>query len=184
MLYININTQDKKSRTKKESLMSTKVKIKIGSVEVEFEGSEEFLKSELMTLVSSISDIYKAVPADISAPPPSFHIPNEQEEQKTIIQWSTDTIASKLSCKTGPDLVIAACAHLMFVAGKKSFTRKEIHEKMKTATAHYKDSFSGGNLTRYFKSLIKKGTLNELAGKTYALSQKTLTELRQRLAIK
>jgi len=161
--------------------MSTKVKIKIGSVEVEFEGSEEFLKSELMKLVSSVSELYKE--SSLVIPPGGTGMPSN-EEGKTI-QWDTDTIASKLACKTGPDLVLAASAHHAFAAGKKSYNRKEIHEEMKTATGHYKESFSGGNLTRYFKSLVKKGKLNELvAGKTYALSQKTFMELRQKLAIK
>ena len=161
--------------------MSTKIRIKIGSVEVDFEGSEEFLKSEFMKLVSSVSELSKE--GGLGIPPGEAGV-SDQEEGKTI-QWSTDTIASKLACKTGPDLVLAASAHLAFTDGKKSYTRKEIHEEMKTATGHYKESFSGGNLTRYFKGLVKKGKLNELAtGKIYALSQETFTKLRQNLASK
>jgi len=154
--------------------MSTKIRIKIGSVEVDFEGSEEFLKSDLMKLVTSVSELSKE--SGMVAPPDEPGLLDQKEGE-------TDTIASKLACKTGPDLVLAASAHLAFTDGKKSYTRKEIHEEMKTATGHYKDSFSGGNLTRYFKGLVKKGKLNELTAKdTYALNQKTIKELRQKLA--
>ena len=110
--------------------MSTKVKIKIGSVEVDFEGSEEFLKSELMKLVTSVSELSKESGMVVHPDEPGLL---GQEEGKTI-QWSTDTIASKLACKTGPDLVLAACAHLKFVIGKTSFKRLEILEDMQTAT--------------------------------------------------
>ncbi len=160
--------------------MSTKVRIKIGSVEIDFEGSEEFLKSELMKLVSSLSELSKE--SGMDTPPDEPGLPGQ--EDGITIQWSTDTIASKLACKTGPDLVLAACAHLKFAIGKTSFKRLEILEDMQTATGHYKDSFAS-NLTYYLKGLIKKDKLNELTAKdTYALNQKAIKELRQILDIK
>jgi len=42
---------------------------------------------------------------------------------------------------------------------------------MKTATAYYKDSYSG-NLTAALSSLVKKGRFNEVARDTYALDSR------------
>jgi hypothetical protein len=41
------------------------------------------------------------------------------------VSGTTATVAGKLGCKTAPDLIVAAAAHLTFVAKKAEFSRKE-----------------------------------------------------------
>jgi hypothetical protein len=40
--------------------MTSKIKIKMGAIEIDYEGSEEFLKEELPSLLKTVSDLYKS----------------------------------------------------------------------------------------------------------------------------
>lgn len=164
--------------------MSTKVKIKIGSVEVEFEGSEEFLKSELIKLATSVSELSKE--SGMVTPPGKIESSNQEKgkiaPEKTKIQWSIGYMASKLNCNTCSCLIKAACAHITFVAKQPSFTRKEIHDQMKKAKNHYKVNYSK-NLSYYLKTLLDNDELNESVSNTYALTQKCRKELETQLGI-
>jgi hypothetical protein len=156
----------------------------MGAIEVEYEGTEEFLKGELLKFMSSVLDLYKE--SGLVSAAEKTGAPGGNEAQKTTpsggkLQWTTETIASKLKCKTGPDLIIAACAHLTFVVEQQSFTKSEIHEKMKTAKGHYKETYFS-NLTSYIQRLVRKGKLNEISKDTYALNDKFRTELENLLA--
>lgn len=82
--------------------MSSKIRIKIGEIEVEYEGTEEFLKKELPELLKTVSELYRP----LNAGGGSTFVPPSN------LQLSTANIAAKLDAKTGPDVVIAACAHL------------------------------------------------------------------------
>lgn len=166
--------------------MSSKIKIKIGSVEVEFEGSEEFLKDELLKLTSSVLELYRESGL-VAGEGETFEPSLEEKEKNALkvgkIQGTTGTIASKLNCTAGKCLIIAACAHLTFVAHHQSFTRKEILDKMKTAKNHFKTSYRD-NLTSYLNTLINEGKLNEISTDTYALREPVRKELEQKLATK
>jgi hypothetical protein len=159
--------------------MSIKIRIKIGAIEVEFEGSEEFLKSELMKLVSSVSELSKEGGLAITHGEPGVSVQKEGEFAKL----TTRTIASRLNSNTGPDLIIAACAHLKLVEGKVSFTRKEILNDMKTATGYYQTSYRD-NLTSYLKTLINNKKLNETSKDTFELGETTRKDLVTRLVAK
>ena len=51
--------------------MTSKIRIKLGAIEVEYEGSEQFLKEELPQLLTAVSELYaksaalKEAPAEI-----------------------------------------------------------------------------------------------------------------------
>ena len=85
-------------------------------------------------------------------------------------EHSTETIANKLGAKTGPDLVIAAAAHLHFAKDKTKFTRPELLEQMQTATGHYKRSFHN-NMSSNLNGLTKSDRLRSFGGGTYSLSK-------------
>lgn len=40
-------------------MTTSKIRIKLGAIEVEYEGSESFLKEELLALLSAVSDLYQ-----------------------------------------------------------------------------------------------------------------------------
>lgn len=96
-------------------------------------------------------------------------------------EHSTDTIATLLRAKSGPDLIIAAAAHLHFVQGKQKFTRQDLTAEMRGARAHFKDTFVA-NLTSYLTGLTKADRLRLIAAGTYALSSKERQELEAKLA--
>ena len=41
--------------------MESKIKIKLGPIEVEYEGSESFLKQELPALIKTVTELFKAI---------------------------------------------------------------------------------------------------------------------------
>jgi len=163
--------------------MTNRIRVKMGSIEIEYEGSEEFLKNELLKFISSISDIQRE--SGLIAEGEKTDMLTEKEGEKitppSLLKLTTQTIASKLHTKTGPDLVMAACAHLAFSKGKQSFTRQEILDDMKSDSSHFKKSYSN-NLSSYLESLIKGGKLNGVAKDTYALNDSAAEDLRKRIA--
>jgi hypothetical protein len=166
-----------------EGAMTTRIRIRMGPIEVEYEGGEDFLRNELADLISTVLNLYNQ-----SGIQPSSHdqvsIPtlSERVEQPeiTVPTGTTATIAAKLACKSGPDLIIATAAHLTFVEQRDSFTRKEILDDMKTATAYFKKSYVN-NLSNYLKNLVKDEKLVEVRKDTYALKAETRKELEQQL---
>src|SRR5687767_12900337 len=133
--------------------MSSKIKVKVGGVEVEYEGSEAFLKEELPGLLSTLAKLQKEFG---STPTLETEIPRENGEARVAPvfgQATTGTIAAKLGVKSGPELIVAACARLIFVLGKDSFTRKEILQEMQSAAGYYKYTHVN-NLTKYQRNLV------------------------------
>lgn len=157
--------------------VESKIRIKMGPIEIEFEGSEDFLKSELPTLIANVSALYQSadIPEDDAtsgtAPPSS---------QGSDLQLSTNSIAAKLHCKSGPELAVAAAAHLTLVAGKQVFTRKELLDEMKTASGYYKSSYMS-NLTKTLNQLVKS-KFNEPSNGKYALTAAAAADIRAKIA--
>lgn len=158
--------------------MTSKIRIKLGAIEIEYEGSESFLKEELSDLLAAVAKLYKE-----SGPPPETPNPppNLGSVGTPIAQGTTATIAAKLAVKSGPDLILAACARMTFVSGQTSFTRKQISDEMKGATGYYKKTYFN-NLSGYLEQLVKDQKLVEPASGTFALSIPTRTALEKQIA--
>ena len=160
--------------------MSSKIRIKMGPLEVDYDGSEEFLKEELPNLLSSLSTLYKERGVKNEGS-------NGGEErspgdvERNSIEGTTATVASKLNVKTGPELILAACAHLTFVKGSDTFTRTQIYDECKSATAYFSES-TRKNFSAYLKNLVKAGKLIERARDTYALPADERKALETQLA--
>lgn len=158
--------------------MTSKVRIKAGAIEVEFEGSEEYMKEELPGLVELL---YSLGPVDLDEnEEESQELPASSDTSKQKLQMTTNTIASKLSVKTGNELVIAACAHLCFVKGADTFTRNNILAEMKLASNYFKATMRK-NLSSSLKTLINQSKLLETATDTYALEASTKEQLGSQL---
>jgi hypothetical protein len=158
--------------------VTSKIRIKLGAIEVEYEGSETFLKEELPQLLTAVSDLYAKS---------ANSIPLHQNSNQTppadgpSIPGTTGTLAAKLAVKQGPELILAAAARFTFGQNKPTFTRQEIIDEIKTATAYYKKTYLN-NLTAYLNTLIKDGKLMEPSVGSYSLSANATTDLRARLA--
>lgn len=157
--------------------MSSKIRIKVGHIEVEYDGAEHFNKTEFTELLSTILDTYHKNPVAAIAPQA---IPTPAA-MPAGVSMSTSDIATKLGCKSGPELALAAVAHLIIFKGQKACTQKEILAEMKNATAHFSKSYAS-NLSVILQNLSKRSELNNPASNTYSLPAAKISELRTRLA--
>lgn len=105
-------------------------------------------------------------------------VPNTNGPQ---LGHSTDTVATLIGVKSGSDLILAAAAHLYFVQGKQKFTRQELTTEMRSALAHFKETYVN-NLSTYLTGLTKADRLRLVGSHTYALSNKERQDLEAKLA--
>lgn len=155
-----------------------KVRIKIGSIEIEYEGADSFGKEEVLSLFAEVLKAHKQILPE--EPTDTTSAKNLAAANKQNL-GTTGTLAAKLNVKSGPDLIVAACARLAFGAGKEFFSRKEITQEMQTATGYYKNTYLN-NLTAYLQSLVKEQKLVESSTDTYALHATFRKELEGKLA--
>ena len=164
--------------------MTTKLRIRIGNVEVEYEGQESFLNKKLPELIANVAKIEGTGSMTLDESVEQGDIKRTIKRTGTgkgKITGTTNTLASKLGCESGPALILAAATRLTLVLGKSSFTRKELLNEMKSASTYYKKSYAS-NLTQNLNTLIKSNKLNESAKDTYSLAAKTRAGLEKKLS--
>jgi hypothetical protein len=150
--------------------METKLRVKTSSLEMEFEGNQAFLKQELLNIVNTL------LSRSSSGTPETPPVVNNSHGTQGRLEVSTGSIAARLSVESGTDLILAACANLTFVVGQDVFSRKQITDNMKTATAYFKASYVG-NQTKYLQGLVRSGKLIERSAGTYSLSASARADL-------
>ncbi|WP_240230123.1 hypothetical protein [Devosia lacusdianchii] len=164
--------------------MTSKLKIKMGHVEFEYEGDAQFDADAIKDLFSHLESLVGITPAaafnTLSNSASTTAAGSAGDAALTTLNMAVGTIAARLSVSSGPDLVIAAAAYLQIGQGMASFKRADLLSAMQSATAYYKASM-GGNLTAALKSLVGSKRLNELTGSAYSLTAAEQTSLRSRL---
>jgi LytS/YehU family sensor histidine kinase len=154
----------------------SKIKIKLGNIELDFEGTEEYIRSDLPSLLELICT-YSATASNVeSDTEESEELPANPDLATQKVQMTTNTIAAKLNVKSGSDLVLAACAHLCLVKGVSMFERKNILAEMQTASNYYKQTHSS-NLSTSLSTLVKGNKLIERSKDKYALTAQAKQEL-------
>lgn len=185
--------------------MATRIRVRKGDTEVEYEGSEQFLKNELSSLLRAASTFpsgsgRQAPPAPGGAKPgraagartsrrkgarartPAVAVQESPAGKGADAPpGSTAGIAARIGCSHGTHLVLAASAQLNLRAGRTSFSRAELLAAMKTAAQYYKPVY-GKNLSRYLKNLIKERQLNQPRPGIYALTAAARREMQKILA--
>jgi hypothetical protein len=160
--------------------MECKIRIRVGNIEVEYEGAEAYLKNDLPNLIEYLAGL--PVGDEPAAEPEEEEVlPPTSDLSKKKLELTTNSIAGMLNAKSGPDLVLAACAHLHLVKGAETFHRKNILAEMRSANNYFTRS-SAGNFSKSLSSLVKDRKLMERTEDTYALDAKTLSELQKILA--
>lgn len=147
----------------------SRIKIRYGAIEIEYEGKESFLREELPGFIEAISKLAHP-PAPL--PPSDGAIQNDTPKlppKSDQSKLGVNSIAARLDIKTGPDLLLAAAAYLTFSVGKEVFSNQELHDAAKQATAHYNGG-TRSNFASYVKSLVKNKKLNDLGTQKYSLS--------------
>lgn len=156
--------------------MENKIRIKWGDVEVEYEGSEAFLKKELPAILNAISKLHGE---SANAPGGGAGGPAGTVQRRNVVgkpAGSTSEYAARIGANACGKLILAAAAKLTFTGKQESFTRDELFKEMKTAKSYYKVTYRK-NLTAYLKSLVQSQKLNELGNDTYALAPAGVKEL-------
>lgn|SRR5262249_30777848 len=163
--------------------MTSKIRIRMGEIEVEYEGTEDFLKKELPDLLSAVSELYRKK-ADVQneADGPAN---GSRKGSTAATAGTTATIAGRLRAKVGNgrDLMIAAAARLSLVNGNETFTRKELLAEARSASAYYRDTINN-NLSTTLARLVRAGDFNEVSPGNYSLSANKREELETALAAK
>ena len=166
--------------------MTSKVRIKAGAVEFEYEGQTELSIENIKELFSHIEALFNAAQtdADNDNAIDSNDFPNLPKQNESVpaptTNFHVNSIAEKLDAKTGSDLAIAAAAYLQFSEGKETFSRRELLDTMKKATKFYKKNMSG-NLTKILNHLLES-KINQVGSGHYSLSQPEYSSLRLKLA--
>jgi len=165
--------------------LQVKVSWKLGNIELQYEGNESFLKTELPKLFQELLEIYKSsLPnGELKQPelPPVTEKPITETPSSEKLELSVNSIATKLQMQGRKNLVMAACLHLALVEEKTVFSRNDILEAMKTAT-HFYNANSKKSLSQYIISLTNQGYLLERSQGVYAIHGGKLKELRTTLA--
>ena len=152
-------------------MSNAKIRIKVGPMELEYEGEPSFLTGGIEALLTTMGDLSSRIPFEsiAQAPISTAIVSDEASIPTSTSTFSTNTIAAHFNAKTGPELIVCAMAQLELVQGKSSSTRKDILAEMKLATTYYNASMSS-NLTRSLDQLTKARRINQTAKDTYALN--------------
>lgn len=165
--------------------MESKIKIKIGPIEIEYEGSEAFLKEELPALIAAVTNLHResGICDSVETPTPIIENNNSNEfiPKGNTLNLTTGSIAARLGVKTGPELILAAAARLILSLGQENFTRSQLSTEMKSASAYYKQTYMK-NLTSALNRLLKEDKLFEISKDKYSISASTISEMESRLA--
>ncbi len=163
--------------------MVSKLRIKMGHIEFEYEGDAQFDTSSIKDLFSHLESLVGVTPAAAFDTSPSD--PAQADEatgQASNLNLSAGTVAARLTVNSGPDLALAAAAYLQLVQGQLSFKRTDLLTTMKSAKSYYKANM-GGNLSKIIQTLVGNGRMNELSSSEYSLTAAEQNTLGVRLAL-
>jgi hypothetical protein len=158
--------------------MTVRFHLKIGMAEADFEGDAGFLKAEIPNLISQIVSSLSALPANVLEALPLMG--DGTSGSAPSPGQSTNTIASLTDAKTGPDLALAAAAHLTLVKGQDRFSRKDLLAEMQAAATFYSQNYSS-NLSKILNNLTRGKRLNLVGTNTFALPKAVRDEYGERL---
>jgi len=162
--------------------MDIKIRLKIGDVEIEYEGPEDYLRKGVAEIVAA-TDAFHGKGSAVSEAAQEMETAGVEEPSahaRQPLPMTVSTIAKTLRCSTGQDLVVAACASLMLVKQEDVFTREQIRLEMKDAGRYYKENYRK-SLTKYLNALVRNGVLLEVDEGTYSIPAGTLAQLEDML---
>jgi hypothetical protein len=159
--------------------MTSKIHIRMGTVEVDFEGTEDFIRDDLRGVIASVASLPKAtgIVADVPVDVPV----SAEGVAPRVNGLTTASIAAKLGVDSEPELVIAAAGRLAVFERKDTYTRQQLLEEMKSAAGYYKKSYRG-NLSGALQRLVSDGKLLETSANTFSLAPATKADLSSKLA--
>jgi hypothetical protein len=165
--------------------MPTKLKIKMGHIEFEYEGDAPYDTESVKDLFTHLETLMGAAPPGAfdapPPPPPSNGADPDNSASSDFGNLAPSSVAARLDAKTGTEVAIAAAAHLQICLGQDTFNRRDLLKTMQAKTGYYKASM-GSNLIATLKSLVKAKRINSLTGDQMSLSAGEIASLRAKLA--
>ncbi|WP_083825444.1 hypothetical protein [Roseobacter litoralis] len=170
-------------------MADAKIRIKVGTMEIEYEGDPAFLDGGIETLLVTMGELSNHS-GQFEDSKQDEHGPDYDEAAATThtdnggqtYNFSTNAIATQYDSKSAADLLLCSVIQLQMVQGKDGCTRKEIIAAMKEANNFCKVSMRGGNLEKAFASLLKNKKLNKLHGGKYSLTASEKQNAEKQLA--
>jgi len=160
-----------------------KLKLKTAQVEIEYEGSEIFLRSDLLRIITEIAEAHKSNPPIETA---NQQVPDMELDSTpssgTDFKSSVRSIATTLNVKSGPDLILATCAYLTLVAKRDTFGRNDILQEMKKAANFYKKSYNN-NFSNSLVRLLLDKKIHEQEKNILALPDQIRNDMEIKLGI-
>jgi hypothetical protein len=160
----------------------TKLRIKNGPIEVECEGTDDFLRKELPALLKEVLEICPDDPPDMVGGGGTGGQQGSVRKPSRGGPISTSTVASALTARKGTDLALAAVAALVLGQGKESVSRSELLDAMKSAKAFYKASYNN-NLSNYLNTLVKSRDLLDHGNDQFGLQDDKRKEIAGKLGL-
>lgn len=165
--------------------MQTKLKIKIGHIEFEYEGDAVYDKEAVKDLFSHIESLTVIAPTDTADTTSQLNDfengDGGDDSTDDITNLSVQTVAARLDSKSARDVALAAAAHLQICQGKTNFTRRELLTSMQQAHGYYNQTMRG-NLSTALQRLVSGKLLMTLTGNQMSLSANELARLKAKLA--
>ncbi len=165
--------------------MSSRLRIKFGLMELEYEGDAQFDSVSIKDIFSHLESLTVATPAfsPESAEPggTGTAAAKDPDGGAKIGTLHMNTVASRLGAASGSDLAVAAAAYLQIVLKKERFSRKDLLDAMKSATTYYNANMSS-NLTKMLDTLITNKRINQLGQSDYSMTAGEMTAAETKLA--
>jgi len=163
--------------------MTMKLEIKVGVVELSFEGAVETFENKVEAVLLDLLELARSKWGAVAhSSDLSLIDPLPAKPAGPLSSMTAKSIATKLGVDSCSELAVAAFVSLVVFGRKDTVTRQQLTDEMKSATGFYKASYRGGNLTRSLDGLIKKDTIVEVATDTYSLKESARVELEGKLA--
>lgn len=164
-------------------MTSAKIRLKVGSIELDYEGDPAFLKDGLESLLVTMTDLAKVAPVEEVSEALLDHssVNGGSNGSTGALNLSTNTIAARTGSKSGPEILLCAMAQLELVQGKEESSRSEILEEMKKAKSYFDENMRK-NMTNHLDSVVKSKKVNQHGTDKYSLSASERKSFEDKLA--
>lgn len=161
--------------------ISAKIRIKMGIMEVEYEGESSFLEDGLSQLLSELVELSQNMPTQVSIEDVDSEIvinsennvPKSSHSRTIGVDFTTSMVASHSDAADAVDLALCAMAYLELKNGTKPNDRKAILSEMKTVSSIYNATMNKNHAAN-LKRLAKNRRINDMGSNKFSLGKEEL----------
>ena len=99
-------------------MANSKIRIKVGQIEIDYDGDHDFLKADLLSLLKEAVALAGSTPIASAAQSPPTTPPSK------LNVGTVNAISAKLAVSSGNEMMTAAAAKIHFVDNKETFSRQ------------------------------------------------------------